>query len=797
MEAPPQSLRPAKAMTADSPLPSYLLPPPAPSVVVPLPLWAPGTCSTSSITATVSRSGTPADVRPPPASRPPADSPDYFMERMVSAGRLSPSARCDSARRGVQGNTASSPASRRLSSPLGGFRQVSPGSSIQAQVLARRQSRTTCSRTMSVRRSVASPSPSPRRTLETMCGSCSVSPCSTARTTVSATPWTLWSPVSAAPLLFPRWPEAPVVAWSSPATPMASAVAMPAARCPGSSAALPMGVLSATQGLPALQAHPQHCPGAQQSQRGAGALSPVMRRPRAFGDTPVVAAWAFGQSSFRNGSMVSPGADLSGSSASRSCGSHERRFFSIPAPSAPSIVAVPSSTLGLSSTGPAGSSAMTGFGNCIASLIGSGDCGAEEQHNVNWSYGDDRLPSIRSLDWRLLDAKSSASGLCKEDDNEKESHSRILTEPIQLSKDRPEDSSRPFSLGPCGWRLSVLGFASPSPRGFPCCGGSARWTSAASVAASATVAGSMGALDAVAASEEDSEEEDELHHQLHLRRPEQAGLFRRISTGKYSFQDTQVQLKIIHSALVVTPANGKDMLIDAFLAMTGKKLDSNGLWPPLPPTSMFGAPLSPPPPSWPLLVHPLAPGSAEPRSAPTGSIASFGLQTPWTLGLSGECSRGYAVASDAGPTLRFAPTVPSRASSDKSLSPPSPAPSAVIRENGDDEPRPDDCAAGSKGCEKSRVSPPKLPGVRRRTPYVVPPRALNGAPCSARQSPARDSGQRSVHRSRGAARSQASASPSPRSKASSAATTPARRLTAIVKGPSAFRGVASARAGGA
>jgi len=133
--------------------------------------------------------------------------------------------------------------------------------------------------------------------------------------------------------------------------------------------------------------------------------------------------------------------------------------------------------------------------------------------------------------------------------------------------------------------------------GVPCVG-SARWT-ASSKAQAAANAAAVNALSSWATeSEDDSEREDDLHQQLHLRRPDQADLFTRVSTGKYLFQKQPVQLKILRSTLIVTGADGKDAPIDAFLQANAASLTSicDDGWPPEPPALPLDSPLTAPSP---------------------------------------------------------------------------------------------------------------------------------------------------------------------------------------------------------
>merc|ERR550532_3746379 len=291
-------------------------------------------------------------------------------------------------------------------------------------------------------------------------------------------------------------------------------------------------------------------------------------------------------------------ADLSGSTTSRTRtghAHHDKRVFSIPAAATTSsnisTISPPLKlpTHGLSSVGPAGFA----------------DCGMDEQfRNLSWSYSDERLHSSRrSLDWRFVGPKSP-SPLKGEDDEDKENRDRFQNDGLQhrhgLVKEAAArlqaiSSSCRMSGPPTGRHLVAATLpAAPATGacGVPCVS-SARWTASSTAHAAANAAAANALSSWATESEDDSEQEDDLHQQLHLRRPDQADLFTRVSTGRYLFQKKQpVQLKILHSTLVVIGADGKDNPIDAYLQANAASSTSScaDSWPPEPPALPLDSP---------------------------------------------------------------------------------------------------------------------------------------------------------------------------------------------------------------
>lgn len=88
--------------------------------------------------------------------------------------------------------------------------------------------------------------------------------------------------------------------------------------------------------------------------------------------------------------------------------------------------------------------------------------------------------------------------------------------------------------------------------------------------------------------ENDSEDEDELHRALLQRRPAQADMFQRLSTGRYNFRGREVELKILDRVLVVSAIGGQEMAFDSFLESERVKLQIEKE--PWPPTSALTSP---------------------------------------------------------------------------------------------------------------------------------------------------------------------------------------------------------------
>lgn len=61
-------------------------------------------------------------------------------------------------------------------------------------------------------------------------------------------------------------------------------------------------------------------------------------------------------------------------------------------------------------------------------------------------------------------------------------------------------------------------------------------------------------------------EDDEMHNQLWLRQPSDAGRFKHISPGRYLFEGQPVELKIVYGQLFLTPADGQVATLDDFLS---------------------------------------------------------------------------------------------------------------------------------------------------------------------------------------------------------------------------------------
>jgi len=320
-----------------------------------------------------------------------------------------------------------------------------------------------------------------------------------------------------------------------------------------------------------------------------------------------VAAWAFGQSPRKSGPLGGVSAELSGSATSRPRSGHahhDKRVFSIPASAtttSSSISTTISPLLKLPKHG-VGTVGHTGFP----------DCGVDEQfRNLSWSYSDERLHSSRrSLDWRFV-APKSPSPRNGEDEEDKENRDRFQNDGLQhrhglvkeaaarlqaISSSCRMSGPQPGSGSQLRGRQLVAAPLHAAPTTGACglsCVGSARWT-ASSTAHAAANAAAVNALSLMATeSEDDSEQEDDLHHQLRLRRPDQADLFTRVSMGRYLFEKKQpVQIKIGRSQLIVTGADGKDTPIDAFLQANAASaaFSCGESWPPEPPALPLDSP---------------------------------------------------------------------------------------------------------------------------------------------------------------------------------------------------------------
>jgi len=357
-----------------------------------------------------------------------------------------------------------------------------------------------------------------------------------------------------------------------------------------------MGLVSSSQGLP-VTGHMQQgsCkPPTLSSVDVRVACLPAATAPA---DTPVVAAWAFGQSPRKSNTMGGVSADLGGSATSRTCtghAHHDKRAFSNPTPATTSN--------NISTISPPLKLPTHGIGNFGSACFP--DTGVEEQfRNLSWSYSDERLLSSRkSLDWRFVGPKSP-SPLNMDDDEDKENRDRFQNDGLQHRHGLVKEAAARLQTissccrmsGPLTGRHMVAAPLPAAPTTGACgvpCVGSARWT-ASSTAHAAANAAAVNALSSWATeSEDDSERDDDLHQQLHLRRPDQADLFTRVSTGRYLFRKKQpVQLKILRSTLIVTDADGKDAPIDAFIqaTATGSTTCGDG-WPPEPPALLLESP---------------------------------------------------------------------------------------------------------------------------------------------------------------------------------------------------------------
>lgn len=199
----------------------------------------------------------------------------------------------------------------------------------------------------------------------------------------------------------------------------------------------------------------------------------------------------------------------------------------------------------LSAIAASAGTAPGGFGVSASSVIPSNASSAEELRGT-----------MRSAE-RLIASRRGQEYCGKAwEDEDKENSAFFLNCKRQASKE--EDAAKPKLHCLIGHQGGLHGMMARDPPGSPGPHANlARWTSTEE-----------------ASLDEFSVEEDELHRQLLRQRPDEAGLFRRVATGRYVYRDDQVvHISILQSTFVVTPADGKDTPLDTFLKTGGARPD--------------------------------------------------------------------------------------------------------------------------------------------------------------------------------------------------------------------------------